>query len=144
MAREEAGRPAQLWVALAATGFGLWIAYRLKSPCALHPWVDHFQYRRLCYSDIQALFGLRGIAQGYLPYRDVVLEYPVLTGMFMDVAGRLLRSMTAVGMLRSQGDAAYLGVTSMLLAPLALSVTVLLRPRVTRARLMLWACRPGG
>lgn len=38
------------------------------------------QYRALCYSDIVALWGPRGIDRGLLPYLQTDLEYPVLTG----------------------------------------------------------------
>ncbi|HEX2258133.1 MAG TPA: glycosyltransferase 87 family protein, partial [Actinomycetota bacterium] len=131
--------PASLWLALAATGLGLTLAYLLKGQCALHPWADNFQYRHLCYNDIQPLYGVRGISKGLLPYRDVMVEYPVLTGMFMDLCGRVLRALVRLDLIGEATDGAYLALTSLLLAPCAIAVTLLLRPRVTRARLMIWA-----
>jgi uncharacterized membrane protein len=115
------------------------MGYLLKAQCALNPWADAFQYRHLCYNDIQPLFGVRGVSRGLLPYRDVVVEYPVLTGMFMDLCGRALRGLVRLGVFDEATDGAYLALTSVLLAPFALAVTLLLRPRVTRARLMIWA-----
>jgi uncharacterized membrane protein len=131
--------PAPLWFALGATGLGLAIGYSIKAQCALHPWAESFQYRHLCYNDIQPLFGVRGISKGLMPYRDVILEYPVLTGLFMDLCGRVLRGLVSLGLLDEATDGAYLGVSSLLLSPFALAVTLLLRPRVTRQRLMIWA-----
>ncbi|KPC76746.1 membrane protein, partial [Streptomyces sp. NRRL WC-3753] len=50
------------------------------------------QYTHACYSDIPHLFQGRGFADGLVPYFDRLpgdmqfLEYPVLTGVFMEVA----------------------------------------------------------
>lgn len=71
-----------------------------KSPCYHSGWFfgATAQYDHACYSDIPHLFSLRGIAQGQFPYLHKIpqptpdmqyLEYPVLTGLFMWVAGRL-------------------------------------------------------
>jgi uncharacterized membrane protein len=50
-------------------------------------------YKNLCYSDIGVLYGLRGLLEGNTPYLDSgdyqVLEYPVLTGWFLEL-GRLI------------------------------------------------------
>ena len=131
--------PAPLWLALGGTSLGLILAYLLKGQCALHPWADDFQYRHLCYNDIQPLYGVRGISRGLVPYRDVMVEYPVLTGMFMDLCGRVLRALVRLNLIDEATDGAYFALTSLLLAPLAIAVTLLLRPRVTRPRLMIWA-----
>ncbi|MEO7803486.1 MAG: hypothetical protein ABIS18_03380 [Actinomycetota bacterium] len=125
---------APLSLALGATAVGLGLGYLLKVQCVLHPWADNFQYSHLCYNDIQPLFGVRGISRGLVPYRDVQLEYPVLTGMFMDVVGRLLR-----GLFRVNSDVGYFHLTSVLLAPFAFMTTLLLRRHVSAERLMLWA-----
>ncbi len=53
------------------------------------------QYTHACYSDIPHLFSGRGFADGLVPYFDRLtgdipfLEYPVLTGLFMEVASWL-------------------------------------------------------
>ena len=83
--------PAPVWLAVAATLFGLLLAWGVKSGCTTHAWVDSYQYKRLCYNDLQPLFGVRGIERGEIPYKDEVLEYPVLTGVFMYGAGAILR-----------------------------------------------------
>ncbi|WP_300083777.1 glycosyltransferase 87 family protein [Propioniciclava sp.] len=49
-------------------------------PCVMDPATP---YRVGCYSDIQSLWGPRGIEQGLVPYLQVDLEYPVLTGGFI-------------------------------------------------------------
>ena len=54
---------------------------------------DHFKY--LCYSDIPLLYPGRGLMQGNTPYLDSgdypVLEYPVLTGWFLELERILTR-----------------------------------------------------
>ena len=51
------------------------------------------QYRNLCYSDIGLLYSGRGLLQGNVPYLDSgdypVLEYPVLTGWFLELERRI-------------------------------------------------------
>ena len=131
-------RPAPLWAAILATVAGLVAAYLLKRPCIVNPWADNFQYIHLCYNDIQPLFGVRGISHGLIPYVDVEMEYPVLTGMFMDFAGRVLRALSWLGMAEFSNED-YFRVSAFFLAPFAFVVTMLLRKRVTAARLMLWA-----
>jgi uncharacterized membrane protein len=201
-----------VWLAIAATLLGLALAWWVKAPCSSHPWADDFQYKRLCYNDLQPLAGGRGILQGDLPYRDHELEYPVLTGTFMYGAGVVLRwvagmgdtarhspwllvgavlaagagtvlaasrsrgpdpagpvppeapgasesprteiatvatvlAFTVAGVLlavwagaiRNNSDPDYLRLSAILLAPFALAVTLVLRPHVTRERLLLWA-----
>ena len=55
-----------------------------RRPC--REGADHFKY--LCYSDIGMLYPARGLMQGNTPYFDSgdypVLEYPVLTGWFLE------------------------------------------------------------
>ncbi|KNB49110.1 glycosyltransferase family 87 protein [Streptomyces caatingaensis] len=68
-----------------------------KAPCYDHGWFfgATTQYTHACYSDIPHLFAGRGFDQGLIPYLDRIprsagdidfLEYPVLTGLFMEVA----------------------------------------------------------
>ena len=62
-----------------------------RRPC--REGADHFKY--LCYSDIGILYGARGLSQGNTPYFDSgdypVLEYPVLTGWFLELERILTR-----------------------------------------------------
>ncbi|MBP0453903.1 DUF2029 domain-containing protein [Kitasatospora sp. RG8] len=71
-----------------------------KLPCYDGAWFQPGspQYIHACYSDIPHLFGGRGFAAGLHPYVDRIpgtsgdlqfLEYPVLTGLFMQVAAWL-------------------------------------------------------
>jgi len=51
------------------------------------------QYKNMCYSDIGLLYSGRGLLQGNTPYLDSgdypVLEYPVLTGAFLELERRV-------------------------------------------------------
>ncbi|MGQ0678963.1 MAG: glycosyltransferase 87 family protein [Actinomycetota bacterium] len=134
--------PATLPWAIGLTVAGLLVGLAIKSQCAFNSWADNFQYTRFCYNEIQALFVARGIDRGLVPYIDTRFEYPVLTGVFMDLAGRVLRALVGWRVIQSHSDAGYLFVSAAMLAPFALAVTVLLRPRVPKARLALWAAGP--
>ncbi|MFH8556055.1 glycosyltransferase family 87 protein [Streptomyces celluloflavus] len=65
-----------------------------KLPCYNTGWFfgATSQYTHACYSDIPHLYAGRGFADGLIPYFDRLpgemnyLEYPVLTGAFMEVA----------------------------------------------------------
>lgn len=81
--------PLQALIVLAAFTYSL--GYFLDYSCIVDGWVDPQRYMHLCYSDIPALYGDRGFAEGILPYVQVAsngtyLEYPVGTGMFMYLA----------------------------------------------------------
>jgi uncharacterized membrane protein len=71
-----------------------------KAPCYTDGWFHGAttQYTKACYSDIPHLYSGRGFAQGLHPYLDRIpqpspdmqyLEYPVLTGLFMQIAAWL-------------------------------------------------------
>src|SRR5215203_2230757 len=72
-----------------------------KVPCWNGSWFagQTAQYVHACYSDIPHLYQGRGFADGLVPYFDRIpdnisggmayLEYPVLTGVFMEVAAWL-------------------------------------------------------
>lgn len=132
-------RPAPLGAALGLAGLGVALAFGVKYQCIRHGWIDGFQYTNLCYNDIQALYGRRGIQDGLMPYRDAAFEYPVLTGMFMDLAGRVYRGLIGAGLVHDTADAGYFVVSSALLAPFAVGVSLILRPRIPAGRLALWA-----
>ncbi|MCX5559014.1 glycosyltransferase family 87 protein [Streptomyces sp. NBC_00038] len=83
-------------VALVAIGvFALGMVQKL--PCYDGAWFfgASSQYTHACYSDIPHLYQGRGFADGLVPYFDRLpgdmeyLEYPVLTGVFMEVASWL-------------------------------------------------------
>ncbi|OON79256.1 hypothetical protein B1H18_14990 [Streptomyces tsukubensis] len=83
-------------IALVALGmFALGLVQKI--PCYDGAWFfgASSQYTHACYSDIPHLFQGRGFADGLVPYFDKLsgdmqyLEYPVLTGVFMEVASWL-------------------------------------------------------
>ncbi|MEU4209847.1 glycosyltransferase 87 family protein [Streptomyces sp. NPDC026206] len=87
-------------IALVAIGmFALGMVQKL--PCYDHGWFfgATTQYTHACYSDIPHLYSGRGFDQGLIPYIDRIpqsvsggmeyLEYPVLTGLFMEIAALL-------------------------------------------------------
>ncbi len=83
-------------IALVAIGvFALGLVQ--KAPCYNGAWFfgASSQYTHACYSDIPHLYQGRGFADGLVPYFDRLpgdmefLEYPVLTGVFMEVAAWL-------------------------------------------------------
>ena len=83
-------------IALVAIGvFALGLVQ--KAPCYNGGWFfgASSQYTHACYSDIPHLYQGRGFADGLVPYFDKLpgdmqyLEYPVLTGVFMEVAAWL-------------------------------------------------------
>ena len=85
--------PLRVLVILAATAYT--VGYLSKLPCHAENFVGDARYTRLCYSDIPYLYLGRGFADGWLPYvqtgpgQGPPLEYPVLTGFFMQVASWL-------------------------------------------------------
>lgn len=68
------------------------------------------QYPRMCYSDVMALWGVRGIAEARIPYLEADLEYPVLTGAFIHVT-RLLSGVFET----ERADVTFFGVTAVAL-----------------------------
>ncbi len=85
--------PLRVLVLLATLAFVL--GYLLKMPCHAEGFGGDARYTKLCYSDIPYLYELRGFADGWLPYfqtgggQGPALEYPVLTGAFMQIASML-------------------------------------------------------
>ncbi|WP_170304908.1 glycosyltransferase 87 family protein [Kitasatospora viridis] len=78
-----------------------------KLPCYNSGWFfgATSQYTHACYSDIPHLYTARGLAVGLHPYLDQIpspspdmkfLEYPVLTGLFMQIAGWLTPTTGAI------------------------------------------------
>jgi uncharacterized membrane protein len=85
--------PLRIALAVCTITFGLGVLQ--KAPCMDAGW-DRQSWRpfkALCYSDIGFLYQERGFAEGNRPFLDTgnypVLEYPVLTGGFMEVAAQL-------------------------------------------------------
>lgn len=87
--------PLRVVVIVAVGMFALGMVQKL--PCYDSGWFfgASSQYTHACYSDIPHLYQGRGFADGLVPYFDKLpgdmdyLEYPVLTGVFMEVAAWL-------------------------------------------------------
>ena len=98
------------WARAGGPPFGCWwswrrsrtsLGYVLDLSCRAQGWRTPERYEHLCYTDIAPLYSLRGFADGLLPYIQAMpdgqhLEYPVLTGAFMQVASLITSGVTAV------------------------------------------------
>ncbi len=90
-----------LRVIVAITTLAYALGYLLDQSCRVDRWKSPERYEHLCYSDIPPLFSLRGFADGLTPYAQAMpdgqhLEYPVLTGVFMQVSGLVTRGLDGV------------------------------------------------
>ncbi|WP_448614961.1 glycosyltransferase family 87 protein [Modestobacter sp. URMC 112] len=117
-----------LRVCLLFTVAVLALAWAKQAPCADGNWTGSKQYTHFCYSDTVPLFGLHGLAEGEVPYLDSQVEYPVLTGAFMQAAAVLARAYdglaAAVGPVPDVVPVeSYYVVTCLLLSMCALLVT---------------------
>ncbi|HTY73083.1 MAG TPA: glycosyltransferase 87 family protein [Actinomycetes bacterium] len=78
-----------LRVVLAVVTIACCLAFVQKAPCRANAFTKDM-YPKLCYTDIAPLYAGRGFDRGATPYVNPVpserLEYPVLTGLFMQVA----------------------------------------------------------
>ncbi len=123
---------ATLVALLTATAAWLILIFRQQA-CRELPGRAVDLFGSMCYSDIPLLYRSRGLVDGRLPYFDVgdypVLEYPALTGFFLDVMRRLVALIGAPvgpGLTNAQGLAAadvFMGVNVVVLG-LLLLVTV--------------------
>ncbi|WP_067486707.1 glycosyltransferase family 87 protein [Actinomadura hibisca] len=122
------GRLARLAPVLAGvTALVCLLGWLQKQPCATAGFDFVKTTTRACYTDIYPLYYVRGLKDGLVPYFDSFpgggdlryVEYPVLSGFFMQLVGWLVRpfGVEARGM-------AFYNVTALLLAVLAI-VTVL-------------------
>ncbi|MGA5041565.1 glycosyltransferase family 87 protein [Streptomyces capoamus] len=160
-------------VALVAIGmFALGLIQ--KAPCYHSAWFfgASSQYTHACYSDIPHLYQGRGFADHLVPYFDKLpgdmdyLEYPVLTGVFMEVAswltphsgsiqhqeqwywfvnaGMLMvcAAVIAVCVARTHGRRPWDGLLVALAPAFALTATInwdLLAVALTAAAMLMWA-----
>lgn len=83
-------RPVTVRLLLVLTVLTCLLGYAEKAPCRdTRNWSDNFQYTRLCYSDVVALYGAEGLNEGKRPYLDAPVEYPVLIGAAMEAAAKV-------------------------------------------------------
>ena len=118
--RRGAGRTSRWWspvrILLALTLLTAVLGFAQKAPCRTHAWSNEYQYTRMCYSDVFALYFSEGLAQGDVPYRDHAVEYPVVIGGLMWVAAEVAHPF-------GNRAARFFDVTALLLAGAALVMT---------------------
>ncbi|TQS41486.1 DUF2029 domain-containing protein [Cryptosporangium phraense] len=68
-----------------------------KSPCRDGAWDNYDQYRNACYTDVLALYYAEKLNEGYIPYLDHEVEYPVLTGLMMGAIGLPVHALISSG-----------------------------------------------
>ncbi|MFJ6986082.1 MULTISPECIES: glycosyltransferase family 87 protein [unclassified Streptomyces] len=108
-----------------------------KAPCYNGGWFFGAvsQYTHACYSDIPHLYQGRGFADGLVPYFDRLpgdmqyLEYPVLTGVFMEVASWLT---PGGGSVQHQGQWYWMVNAGMLMACAAVIAVCVTRTHARR------------
>jgi uncharacterized membrane protein len=87
-----------LRVVLAVVALACCVGFAQKQPCRNDAFT-HDMYPKLCYTDIAPLYVGRGFDRGAAPYvntdPDQRLEYPVLTGLFMQVAAIVDRKLVS-------------------------------------------------
>jgi uncharacterized membrane protein len=110
-----------------------------KLPCRdTSNWNHQLQYTTLCYSDQIALYSAEGLDQGKRPYLDYPVEYPVLIGGFMEVAGLVAKLSTPAhlenGVFTGDGQAATFFDVSTLFMAVAVVVAALCTARAAGPR----------
>jgi uncharacterized membrane protein len=106
--RHAAGRTRWWWTPLRAvlvlTILTSVLGYLAKSPCRTEPWVDEYQYTRLCYTDVFALYYAENLGAKLndagertgrmsVPYRDHPVEYPAVIGGLMWAAAGITNAL---------------------------------------------------
>jgi uncharacterized membrane protein len=128
-------------VLLAASVFGMVLAFAEKYPCRSGGWNSYAkQFQDACYTDIYPLYYTERLSAGQVPYVGHPVEYPVLIGGAMEAAAWLVRNVS----LAIRGRE-FFDVTVVLLAVCAV-VAVLATARAagpgTRAQALMVALSP--
>lgn len=101
--RHATGQTSRWWtpvrVVLALAMLTSVLGFLAKAPCRTHPWVDEYQYTRVCYTDVYALYfaenlgakvgSIGGNDRLSVPYRDHPVEYPAVIGGLMWAAAEV-------------------------------------------------------
>lgn len=136
--RHATGRTAWWWTPLRAvlvlTVLTSVLGFLAKAPCRTHAWTDDYQYSRVCYTDVFALYfsehlGVTGDDDGGLsvPYRDHPVEYPPVIGGLMWAAAEVTNLVRpndphpGAGGIVDNRDRTFFDVTALLLAACALA-----------------------
>jgi uncharacterized membrane protein len=116
------------------------LGFLAKSPCRTEPWVNEYQYTRLCYTDVFALYyaenlGSKLNAAGErtgrmsVPYRDHPVEYPAVIGGLMWAAAGLTNALhpddphVVGGAFVDERSKTFFDITALMLAIAALATT---------------------
>jgi len=121
---------------LALTVLTCVLGFLAKAPCRTHPWSGEYQYTRVCYTDVFALYyaeqlGSKVNAAGdtvgriSIPYRDHPVEYPSVIGGLMWVAGEFANAVhpNQPGDGVDTRDRTFFDITALMLAAFALVTT---------------------
>jgi uncharacterized membrane protein len=124
------------------------LGYLAKAPCRTHPWANEYQYTRICYTDVFALYyaeqlgakvNSTGDTVGRLsvPYRDHPVEYPAVIGGLMWTAAEVTNLVhphqPADG--TDTRDRTFFDITALMLALFALATTWALARLAGRRRI---------
>jgi len=127
------------------------LGYAQKATCRdTRNWTKEYQYTRMCYSDVVALYGQEGLSTGKLPYIDYPTEYPPIIGGAMEFAssfaslgspsrpvyGTSNGARTVVGYTMDGRAAAFYDVTALLF--LVAAVVSVLCTALTAGATRLW------
>ena len=125
-----------LRVVLCLTVLTCVLGYLAKAPCRTHPWSNEYQYTRLCYTDVFALYYAEGLGSKVnsagdtvgrlsVPYRDHPVEYPAVIGGLMWTAAEVTNLVhpDQPGKGVDTRDRTFFDITALLLAAFALLTT---------------------
>jgi uncharacterized membrane protein len=112
------------------------LGYLAKAPCRTHPWANEYQYTRVCYTDVFALYyaehlGARVNSAGdtagrvSVPYRDHPVEYPAVIGGLMWTAAEFTNLVhpNQPGDGIDTRDRTFFDITALMMALFALATT---------------------
>jgi uncharacterized membrane protein len=96
-----------LRVVLLLTVLTSMLGFLQKAPCRTHVWGDEYQYTRVCYTDVFALYYAEHLGGGAdngkdtgrlaVPYRDHPVEYPAVIGGLMWTAAEITNAVSGAG-----------------------------------------------
>jgi uncharacterized membrane protein len=138
--RHASGGRSRWWapvrIVLALTVLTCLAGYLQKAPCRTHAWSADYQYTRVCYSDVFALYFAENLGGDPktgtrigVPYRDQPVEYPIVIGGLMWVAAEITNAVhpdeprVVNGQTVDNRGRTFFDVTVLLLALCALLVT---------------------
>lgn len=119
-------RDNRTWLLVGITLLVLVAGFLVKAQCLAFDWGEGREFEHYCYTDVQALYNSH-VAPGQVPYVQGFNEYPPLTGLLMYVEGQLTPNIGA-----------YFVLNSVVMALLAIGVTLMLTAMVGPSKRVLW------